>query len=423
MKIEILCTGDEILSGKTINTNYSYIARRLNETGFSVFRGTVIGDDREDLVRAFQQASERADVVIVNGGLGPTVDDLSQEVAATAAGVPLVLHQEWLDQIANWYRARGRTMPPNNHKQAMLPEGAEFIDNPVGTACGFALTIHSARFFFTPGIPFELKRMLEEQVLPRLQDMRGTLVATRVKRFHTFGIGESRADQLLDGVEELAPGGMVKLGFQSHFPQLEIKLVANAGSEKELDQILSPVETVVRKRLYPFVVAEDGDTLEGTIIQNLKNRGESLSVLEMDTGGMIAGRLIRAADTKARIRRGLIAVDSEEIARTLELTPPRGFKTDHHFASLFAHALRRQTDSTYALATLVNLSETGPDNRPCAHIYLGLSGESTGTFHREATLPGRKDWVLRGATEMGLDYLRRHLLGLPANQRNDFEQH
>ena len=147
MKIEILCTGDEILSGKTINTNYSYIARRLSETGFSVFRGTVVGDDREDLVRAFQQASERADVVIVNGGLGPTVDDLSQEVAATAAGAPLVLHQEWLDQIANWYRARGRTMPPNNHKQAMLPEGAEFIDNPVGTACGFALTIH----FILPG--------------------------------------------------------------------------------------------------------------------------------------------------------------------------------------------------------------------------------------------------------------------------------
>ncbi len=422
MKIEILCTGDEILSGKTVNTNYSYMARRLHETGFSVFWGTVVGDDRDGLVQAFQQASERADVVIVNGGLGPTVDDLSQEIAAAAAGVELVLHQEWLGRIAAWYQARGRTMPPNNHKQAMLPEGAEFIDNPVGTACGFALTIHSARFFFTPGVPSELQRMLEEQILPRLQGMRGTRVATRVKRFHTFGIGESRADQLLDGVEELAPGSRVKLGFQSHYPQLEIKLTANAGSETELDRILSPVEEAVRQRLHPFILAENGDTVEGVIIDNLKNREASLSVLEMDTGGAIAGRLIRAADTKARIRQGLIAVDNEEIARILELDPGDGRETDERFAALCARKLRIRSGSTYALAVLMSRPGTGPDHPPCASIYFALSGKS-GTFNRKTTLPGTRNWVLRGATEMGMDYLRRHLLGLPTDERNDFEQH
>ena len=139
MRVEIVCTGDEVLSGKTVNTNYSHMARRLQEVGIDVMWGTTVGDDRESLREAFRLASERADVVIVNGGLGPTVDDLSQEVAAEAAGVGLVLNEAWLENIQSFYAARGRVMPPNNRKQAMLPEGAEFIDNPVGTACGFAI--------------------------------------------------------------------------------------------------------------------------------------------------------------------------------------------------------------------------------------------------------------------------------------------
>ena len=141
MQIEILCTGDEVLSGKTINTNYSHMARRLQEVGLDVVWGTTVGDDRASLVEAFARAAERADAVIVNGGLGPTVDDLSQEVAAEAAGVGLVLNEGWLEKMSGFYKARGREMPPNNRKQAMLPEGAELVDNPVGTACGFAIDI------------------------------------------------------------------------------------------------------------------------------------------------------------------------------------------------------------------------------------------------------------------------------------------
>src|SRR5476651_477591 len=168
MRVEILCTGDEILTGKTINSNYSHIARRLGEVGLSVHWGTTVGDDRDSLLNAFKLAGQRADAVIVNGGLGPTVDDLSQEIAAQAAGVGLVLSEEWLAKMEAYFQRRGRVMPPNNRKQAMLPAGAEVIDNPVGTACGFAVTIGQARFMFTPGVPRELRRMLEEQIIPRL---------------------------------------------------------------------------------------------------------------------------------------------------------------------------------------------------------------------------------------------------------------
>ena len=197
MKVEVLCTGDEILTGKTVNTNFSYISQRLTENALDVVWGTTVGDDRKSLIDAFLQASQRADAVIVNGGLGPTVDDLSQEVAAEAAGVELECHNDWLAKLKQHYEDRGRNMPDNNVKQAMLPRGSELIDNPIGTACGFAIDINSARFFFTPGVPREMHRMLNEQLLPRLLSMSGNKVVTRLKRFHTFGIGESRADQLL----------------------------------------------------------------------------------------------------------------------------------------------------------------------------------------------------------------------------------
>src|SRR5688500_5175787 len=149
MRLEIICTGDEVLTGKIINTNFAYMSQKLEDVGLSVQWETTVGDDRDSLLQAFRLAGERADAVIVNGGLGPTVDDLSQEIAAQAAGVALVLCEPWVARMEEFFSRRSRVMPPNNRKQAMLPEGAELIDNPVGTACGFAVDIGKARFFFT----------------------------------------------------------------------------------------------------------------------------------------------------------------------------------------------------------------------------------------------------------------------------------
>ena len=161
MRIEVICTGDKVLTGKIVNTNFSYITQKLEDVGLSVQWETTVGDDREDLLLAFQLAGQRADAVVVNGGLGPTVDDLSQEIAAKAAGVvagvDLALSDEWLTKMQEYFARRSRVMPPNNRKQAMLPAGAEMVDNPIGTACGFAVNIGKARFFFTPGVPRELR--------------------------------------------------------------------------------------------------------------------------------------------------------------------------------------------------------------------------------------------------------------------------
>src|SRR6188768_851033 len=207
MRIEVICTGDEVLTGKIVNTNFSYITQKLEDFGLSVTQETTVGDDRETLLAAFTLAGERADAVIVNGGLGPTVDDLSQEIAARAAGVELTLNQEWLATMEAFFRKRSRVMSPNNRKQAMLPSTAEILDNPIGTACGFAMDIAKARFFFTPGVPREVRRMLEEQVIPRLLARSGVPATIHLKRFHSYGIGESHADALLTGVESLAADG------------------------------------------------------------------------------------------------------------------------------------------------------------------------------------------------------------------------
>src|SRR5215472_4949217 len=168
MRLEIICTGDEVLTGKIVNTNFSYMSQKLEDVGLSVQWETTVGDHRDDLLQAFLLAGQRADAVIVNGGLGPTVDDLSQEIAARAAGVALVLNEDWLQRMEDFFHRRNRVMSANNRKQAMLPSTAEILDNPIGTACGFALDIGKARFFFTPGVPRELRRMLEEQIIPRL---------------------------------------------------------------------------------------------------------------------------------------------------------------------------------------------------------------------------------------------------------------
>ena len=422
MKIEILCTGDEILSGKTVNTNHSHMARRLTENGFEVYWGTIVGDDRQSLTSAFDQASKRADVVIVNGGLGPTVDDLSQEVAAEAAGVELVLNEAWLQRISAWYEGRGRTMPPNNTKQAMLPANAEFIDNPVGTACGFALTINQARFMFTPGVPREMRQMLEEQILPRLQEMRGGKVVTRVKRFHTFGIGESRADGLLEGIEEMVPGNVIKLGFQSHYPQLETKLTAQGEDEQNLTELLKPVENELRKRLGHFVLCEDDETSEGLVIDQIASQSGSLSVVEMDTGGSVTARLLRVQGASETVKQGVVASTLDELNVALGLELEANTNCSIELAARAAMAFKDITGSSHALAILLERAQDNAGGESGADIFIGIA-DKNGTQQRQSRLPGSRDWIRTGAGELALDCLRRYLLGLPVYERIDFEQH
>jgi len=422
MRLEIICTGDEVLTGKTVNTNFSYMSQKLGDAGLSVRWETTVGDDRESLLQAFQLAGQRADAVIVNGGLGPTVDDLSQEVAAQAAGVELVLNEEWLARMEDFFRRRSRVMPPNNRKQAMLPVTAEVIDNPIGTACGFALDIGRARFFFTPGVPRELRRMLEEQIIPRLLAKSGLQAIIRLKRFHSYGLGESHVDTLLTGVEALVPDGSVKLGFRAHYPQLETKLTARGADMEDIRRKLELVEREIRARLGNFILGEDDQTLEGVVLAELTTRRASLSIVEMFTSGQIAARIAHLPGAEAIFRRGIVARDLAEVCAAvgLEGAAPEGEFTPQT-AEAVARAALRHTAATHALAVLIDLDQGADRIEFGGTICLAIATEREVASRRSRILGGR-EWVRLGAVELGLDCLRRYLQGLPVYERTDFER-
>jgi nicotinamide-nucleotide amidase len=422
MRIEVICTGDEVLTGKIINTNFSYMSQKLEDVGLSVQWETTVGDDRESLLLAFKLAGERADAVIVNGGLGPTVDDLSQEVAAQAAGVELALNEEWLATMEDFFKRRSRSMPPNNVKQAMLPTTAEVIDNPIGTACGFALDIGRARFFFTPGVPRELRRMLEEQVIPRILAKSGVQAVIHLKRFHSYGLGESHVDALLTGVEEMVPDGSVKLGFRAHYPQLETKLTMRGADMDDIRKKLAPVESEVRRRLGNFILAEDEQTLEGVVLAELASRQGTLAIAETFTSGQIAARIGPLSGAEKVFRRGVVSREVSELFAAVGLTgaPPAGELT-RETAEAVAQAVRRQSGATHALAVLVDLDE-GADRIEFGGAICLAIATAEGAESRRSRIVGGREWVRLGAVEMGLDCLRRQLQGLPVYERIDFEK-
>ncbi len=416
MRIEILCTGDEVLTGRIVNSNFSYMSQKLEDVGLSVIWGTTVGDDRERLLEAFRLAAGRSDAVIVNGGLGPTIDDLSQEIAAQAAGVELVLNEDWLARMESFFTRRSRVMPSNNRKQAMLPAGSEILDNPVGTACGFAMDIGKARFFFTPGVPRELRRMLEEQIIPRLLARSGTVQTIFLKRFHSYGLGKSHVDSLLTGIEALVPDGSVKLGFRAHYPQLETKLTVRGTDLDDVRRKLAPVEAEVRKRIGNFILGEDDQTLEGVVLAQLIAVEASLAVVETFTAGQIAGRIAHLPGAERIFRRGTVVRD------LAQLVPHwNGGELTQEATEQVARAARREAGASHALAVLIDLDEGADRIDFGGSIHIAIATETVTAFRRSRILGGR-DWVRLGAVELGLDCLRRLLQHLPVVERIDFEK-
>ena len=235
MRIEIISTGDEIVTGLVVDTNAAWLSALLLEQGWQVRRRLTVGDNLADLKAALQESANRAEVVLVCGGLGPTADDLTAQAAAEAFDQPLTLFPDWLATMAERYASRGRTMAQSNSKQAWLPRGCEILDNPVGTACGF-LVSHPAshgqsRLFFTPGVPFEFKQMVREQILPRLKALAGEETDTELRRFYTFGISESALSDKLDAAPW--PAG-IELGYRSSMPLIELKLIGHGASAADM---------------------------------------------------------------------------------------------------------------------------------------------------------------------------------------------
>lgn len=284
IRVEMLATGDEVLHGQIVDTNAAWLAEVLFRHGLPMTSRQTVGDNIDELVSVLTERSKVADVLIVNGGLGPTSDDLSAQAAAKAAGVKLEMQQEWLAQMEAFFASRGRKMADSNRKQAEIPAGAEMLDNPVGTACGFAMQLNRCWIFFTPGVPSEYKVMVEDQILPRLKARFDLPEPPVVLRMTTFGRGES---DLAAEIEPLPlPEGVV-MGYRASMPIIELKLNGPASKLAEMEQFWQQVRDIAGES----TIFEGMEGLPDQISRRLKERGYTLAVSEQFTGGLLQWQL------------------------------------------------------------------------------------------------------------------------------------
>lgn len=287
VKIEMLSTGDEVLYGQITDTNASWLAETLFSQGLVMTHRSTVGDSLDSLVEELTQRSQVADVLIVNGGLGPTSDDLSALAAATACGVPLEMNKPWLAHIEDFFSQRGQPMAPQNRKQAEIPQSAEMINNRAGTACGFSVTLNGCRIFFTPGVPFEFKIMVTEQILPRLQQQFSLPEPPLCLRMTTFGRGESSLAALLEAYP--LPEG-VTMGYRAAMPVVEIKLTG----PQRLKAPMLALWQQIREALNEWVLFEGTQGLPAQLAALLSSRGLSLVISEMYTAGLVHWQLAGA---------------------------------------------------------------------------------------------------------------------------------
>ncbi|MFT4271645.1 MAG: nicotinamide mononucleotide deamidase-related protein YfaY [Pantoea sp.] len=302
IRVEMLSTGDEVLHGQIVDTNAAWLADVLFQHGLPMTSRSTVGDALPSLVEALQSRSQVADVLIVNGGLGPTSDDLSALAAATASNSHLVLHQEWLEKMEAWFAGRGRVMAPSNRKQAEIPANAELIDNPVGTACGFALQLNRCWIFFTPGVPSEFKVMVEQEILPRLKARFDLPEPPLCLRLTTFGRGESDIAAELEPL--VLPEGVV-MGYRSSMPIIEIKLTGPASQRVAMEQVWQQVKLLLAE----CTIFEGTEGLPAWLAQQLAARELTLAVSESYTAGLLQWQL---ASAEVPLRAGNVLPEQTE---------------------------------------------------------------------------------------------------------------
>jgi len=376
MIIEILATGDEIRTGAAIDRNSAHIAQVLEQAGLEAIRHTCVGDDMDMIVSVLKEIGNRADVAIVTGGLGPTSDDITAEAAAKAKGVKLVLNRSALGVVENFFKTRKRTMSPSNKKQAMLPGGAESLYNPVGSAPGFVLKIDRCSFFFVPGVPFEMKRVLSDEVLPRIEKLfGGTGELSLVKTLSTFGLTESVIGELLAGLSAEFPE--ITPGFRSKFPEIQVKLYVRGKDDQVLSKILEKASQWVLGKLGENIFSMDGTSMEGVVGGLLAAKQATLAIAESCTGGLISHMLTNVPGSSGYFLFSGITYSNEAKTKLLGVSSEvlqRYGAVHEETVKNMAQGARRVAGATYGLATSgIAGPDGGTDEKPVGTVCIGLA--------------------------------------------------
>ena len=435
MRAEIITIGDELLRGEIVDSNKAFMSERLLELGIECHYQSSVRDLPEDMSDAFRRAVSRCDVLLVSGGLGPTRDDLTTSVLAKTLGRGMLLDEASLEAIREFFGRLGREMAENNVKQAYFPSGAEVLANPVGTAPGFAIEHQGVLVFCLPGVPRELKLMLDDQVRPRLvargvaeggRHLAGSgdgsasgtpgfeasvRPALRSALLRTFGMGESTLDSELS---DIGVGEGLELGFRASFPDNYLRPTVRAATAEEAEAGLSRLCRALRERLGPLVYGEGDDSMSLVVGRLLRERGKTLAVAESCTGGLIAELITEVPGSSDYFLGGVAAYS--DASKTALLGVDEALLSEYGavsgpVAAAMAEGARERFGSDLAVATTgISGPGGGTGDKPVGLVFVAIA--SAGRSHQERfvfPLDRHRHRLL--TAQLALDWVRRHLLG------------
>lgn len=405
----ILSTGDELTTGKVIDTNSAFIADRLFSMGIKVAAVLKVGDDREALLWAMREAADLGEIIIGTGGLGPTEDDLTSEVVAEFLGCPLVQNEEIAAALRKRFEARRIPWTANNLKQALFPQGAEILPNPVGTAPGFRVSFgENKTLSWLSGVPQEMTAMFDLAVMPWIVAMRGGQDQIFSQAFKVYGLTESKLDDLVKPIG-LEPG--IKLSFRAHYPDLTLRVTVAGASEEQRRFI----ETCKRIRLIlgSHIYAEGDTTLEQRVGQLLSERHRTLALAESCTGGLISHRITGIAGSSAYYLGGVTSYANDVKVKLLGVTPATLEKygaVSQETALEMSHGIRERIGADFGLSvTGIAGPSGGTPEKPVGTVWISIAQAK----NHEAKLfqfHGDRERIILGTSQAALNWLRLALL-------------
>jgi nicotinamide-nucleotide amidase len=413
MKAHILSIGTELILGQTVDTNAAWLAQELAGIGIEADRHVTVSDEEEPIREAIRESASRASLLLITGGLGPTLDDMTRDALAAMMGVSLEFHPESFAQIERFFRERGRPMHPENRRQAMLPVGAEALENICGTAPGVHARIGGCEVFVMPGVPHEMKTMFERSVLPRLRaDTGGSTIVQRTLR--TIAMPEAQVGELI--ADLMKRGRNPTVGTSAADLIISIRINAGGKSSDEACRLADADAAEIRSRLKHVVFGEGEQTIQGAVADLLRARKLTVSTAESCTGGLIAKRLTDISGSSEYYVQGFVTYANESKSRLLGV-PAELIKThgavSAEVARAMAESCQRMAATDYALsATGIAGPTGGSSEKPVGLMYVGLASKKD-VVVKELRLGETlsREQIRDRAVKIALNLLRLELLG------------
>lgn len=409
MKAEIISIGTEILLGEIVNTNAQYIAKELVDLGIDVYHQSVVGDNEARLSEAYSVAFQRSDVIITTGGLGPTKDDLTKEVAAKFLNRKLFLHEESLKNIENYFNKRGLVVNEGNRKQAYFPEGSIILHNPNGTAPACIIEEKNKKLILLPGPPREMVPLFENEVIPYLKKYQEKVFAFKV--LNICGIGEGHMEEKIMDIVDNQTNPTVAPYAKSH--GLTLRLAASGATKEEAEKLIVPFEKQIRDILGDNIYGEGDITLESTVAELLIKNKLTIATAESCTGGLLSGRLINYPGISSVFMEGVVTYSNDSKKRLLDVKA----ETLEKYGAVSEQVAMEMAEGVAKFAnTNIGISVTGvagpgggTKEKPVGLVYVGLYLNGNITY-KKLNLNGNRNRIRNMVTTSALDFLRRELI-------------